>query len=123
MTTDTIEYVKNICKERGISVAKLERECGFSNGYLRSLRSGRFPYDRAKIVGDYLGVSPEFLATGQRDDDTGWYMSEETAKEAQRVFTDPDLRILFDAARDARPEDVRLAAEMLLRFKETNPNG
>ena len=53
----------------------------------------------------------------------GWYINEETAKAAQEVFEDPDLRILFDAARDSRPEDIRMAAEMLRRLKRTNPDG
>ena len=57
------------------------------------------------------------------DGQPGWYTDPETAKEAQRVFDDPDLRMLFDAARDSRPENIRLAAEMLRRFKETNPDG
>lgn len=120
---NTVEYVKKLCAERGIAVSKLERDLGFSNGYLRSLKSGRFPYERAKVIGDYLGVSPEFLATGVQTGNEGWYISEETAKVAQELFEDPDLRVLFDAAKDSRPEDIRLAAEMLKRFKESNPNG
>jgi len=56
---------------------------------------------------------------GQSD----WYIDPETAKMAQEVFSDPDTRMLFDAARDAKPEDIRLAAEMLKRMKETNRDG
>lgn len=52
-----------------------------------------------------------------------YYINEETARAAQEVFDNPDTRMLFDAARDASPEDIRLAAEMLRRFKKTNPNG
>ena len=47
----------------------------------------------------------------------------ETARIAQEVFDDPNLRMLFHAARDAKPEDIKLAADMLKRFKETNPDG
>ena len=50
-------------------------------------------------------------------------MDEETAKAAQEVFDDPDTRMLFDAARNASPEAIRLAAEMLKTFKKTNPDG
>lgn len=52
-----------------------------------------------------------------------YYTDEETARAAQEVFDNPETRMLFDAARDARPEDIRLAAEMLKRFKGTNPDG
>lgn len=51
-----------------------------------------------------------------------YYTNEETARVAQEVFENPDLRILFDAARDAKPEDLRLAAEMLRKFKAANPD-
>lgn len=51
-----------------------------------------------------------------------YYTNEETARVAQEVFDNPDLRILFDAARDAKPEDLRLAAEMLRKFKAANPD-
>ena len=46
-----------------------------------------------------------------------YYLNKETAEIAQELFNNPDLRVLFDAARDAKPENLRLAAEMLRRFK------
>lgn len=59
---------------------------------------------------------------GQKDH-SQYYLNTETAKVAQEVFDDPDLRVLFDAARGSRPEDIRMAVDMLRRFKETNPGG
>ena len=38
---DSVELVKNICKERKIPISKLERDCGFSNGYIRKLKEGK----------------------------------------------------------------------------------
>ena len=52
-----------------------------------------------------------------------YYETDEAAQIAQQIFDDPDLKLLFDAARDARAEDIRLAADMLKRFKKTNPEG
>ena len=52
-----------------------------------------------------------------------YYLNPETARIAQEVFDSPETRILFDAARDAKPQDILLAAEMLKRMKETNPDG
>lgn len=50
-----------------------------------------------------------------------YYLKRDTARVAQEIFDNPDLRILFDAAKDSRPEDLRTAAALLRRFKETNP--
>ena len=52
-----------------------------------------------------------------------WYINEETAKIAQEIYDDPNKRALFDAARDSRPEDLKMATDLLERFKETNPDG
>ena len=49
--------------------------------------------------------------------------NDEASRAAQEAFDDPDLRILFDAAKGSRPEDIRMAAEMLRRLKGTNPDG
>jgi hypothetical protein len=49
-----------------------------------------------------------------------YYTNPETAKVAQEIFDNSDLRILFDAAKDSSPEQLKLAAEMLRQFKKTS---
>ena len=72
-----------------------------------------------KLTQDILKAIEENKPTGY----PVYYTDPETAKVAQEVFDNPDLRMLFHAARDAKPEDIKLAADMLRRFKETNPDG
>ena len=58
--------------------------------------------------------------------DTGekmYYFTAETAEAAQELFDDPDLRALFDAAKDCPPEVLRSTADLLRRLKQTNPDG
>lgn len=50
------------------------------------------------------------------------YYAPGTAQAAQELF-DSDLRALMDAARDCPPEVIRSAADLLRKFKETNPDG
>lgn len=52
-----------------------------------------------------------------------YYPDKETAELAQAIFENPSLRVLFDAAKDLTPEDIRIAVDMLKRFKETNQDG
>lgn len=61
---NVVERVKQICKEDKIPISRLERYCGFSNGYIRSLKEGMMPADRLLAVAKYLGVSTEYLLTG-----------------------------------------------------------
>ena len=71
--------------------------------------------DMAKIDMEKAELHPE--------ESTGYYTNPETAALAQELFDNPDLRMLFDAARDVEPENLQLAAEMLKRMKATNPDG
>lgn len=61
---NSVERVKTICKERKIPISKLEKELGFSNGYIGQLRKGVFPDDRLKMIADYFGVTVDYLMTG-----------------------------------------------------------
>ena len=53
----------------------------------------------------------------ERVDDDGYYLDPETAKKAQELFDNPKMRLLFDAARDSKPEDLQMAADLLYRLK------
>ena len=40
-------------------------DLGFGNGYFGRLAKGSFPDDRLRKIADYLGVSAEYLSTGE----------------------------------------------------------
>ena len=71
--------------------------------------------DKIQTICNWLGITKSDLLEENVKDE--YYINKETAEIAQEVFNNPDLRVLFDAARDAKPENLRLAAEMLRRFK------
>ena len=58
---NSVERVKAICKERKLAISKLEKDLGFSNGYIGQLRKGTFPAERLAAIAEYLGVSTDFL--------------------------------------------------------------
>lgn len=60
-----VERVKSICKELKIPLSKLEKDLGYGNGYIGQLRKGVFPSDRLMEIAKYLGVSPEYILTGE----------------------------------------------------------
>ena len=62
---NSVERVKQLCKERKIPISKLEKDLGFSNGYIGQLRKGVFPSNRLVLIAEYLGVSVDYLTTGQ----------------------------------------------------------
>lgn len=114
---DAVERIKKICKERKIAISKLEKECGFANGYIRSLKEGTIRSDRLFKIADYLDVNPKYLQYGEK-----YYYDENAEELAQKLFDAPGMRVLFDAARNSRPEDLQMAADLLNRLKEGNPD-
>lgn len=46
-----------------------------------------------------------------------YYLDPETAKKAQEIFENKQLSLLFDAARDAEPEDLETVHTMLMALK------
>lgn len=70
-------------------------------------------------LADYFHIEKSVLLDKASQEQT-YYTNPETAKVAQEIFDNSDLRILFDAAKDSSPEQLKLAAEMLRQFKKTS---
>ena len=116
----TVELIKKICKERKIPISRLERECNFANGYINGLKKQTVRADRLQKIADYLDVSVEYLMTGSEGKILGqqiYYTDNRTAEIAQKIFDNKELRLLFDEAVDASPEDLQTAHDILLVLK------
>ena len=70
-------------------------------------------------LADYFHIEKSALLDNAPQEQT-YYTNPETAKVAQEIFDNSDLRVLFDAAKDSSPEQLKLAAEMLRQFKKTS---
>lgn len=115
---NTVERIKAICKERKIAISALERECGFSNGYIGQLRKGVVPDDRLRKIATFLEVTTDYLMTGEeKEGGEKYYLNDETAKVAQEIFNNKELRALFSVTKDADPEDLRALHSMALALK------
>lgn len=55
------ENVERICKARGISIARLERETGLGNATVRGWKNSTPSVANLKRVADYLGVDMDEL--------------------------------------------------------------
>lgn len=51
------------------------------------------------------------------EEESEYYLDAETAKKAQEIFENKQLSLLFDAARDAEPEDLETVHTMLMALK------
>lgn len=75
------------------------------------------------ITGVVDAVTEATTQAMERGKIPSYYENEETAEIAQELYENEDMRLLFDAAKDSRPEDLKMAADLLKRLKATNPEG
>ena len=62
---DILERIKQECYNREIPISRLEKACGFSNGYIRNLKKGTMPITKVKKVADFFGVTPDYFVRGE----------------------------------------------------------
>ena len=120
----------NLLKQKGLKPKDVSVGTGIREGVFSDWKNGRYTpkIDKLQKIAEFLGISVEYLMTGQdteKESASGkkYYFSDETAEMAQQLFENKELRMLFDASRDSRPEDLQMAADLLARLKGTNPNG
>ncbi len=116
----TIDRIRALCAKNHTSIKALEKELGFSNGSLA--KAATIKDDRLQRIAEYFNVSVDYLMTGEES--TGYYLNEESAKMAQEMFEDPDMRSLFDMKRNMPPERFKAHMEFMknLYKQETNKN-
>lgn len=148
---DLYSNIKNRRLELGMTQSELAKKMGYSEkSMISKIESGKVDLPQSKIV-DFakaLNTTPSALmgwttyddlkdktwndvskqtwnSIKNKDDQTKpeYYMNPETAKVAQEIYDDKDLHALFDAARDATPDELKRAKKFLQMLKETNPDG
>lgn len=115
---DLKERIKELCKKNNISMNQLEQELDFGKGYISKL--GKSTPNTTKIhqLAIRLGVSVDYLMTGNEDDYSEYYhTNEETQEIAQEIFENPDLRSLFHVAKDLSPERLKMHINLIRSLK------
>lgn len=73
---------------------------------------------KVQMLADYFGIlKSDLLEEKETSRKDGYYLNNETATMAQKIFENKELRTLFDAAQDAAPEDLQTVHSMLLALK------
>ena len=94
----------------------------------------------AELIADFFDVSVDYLMGRKQvvvihrpdfqaieklafDNEEEYYLYKDSQILAREVFEDEDLHALLDAARGSKPEDLKMAKDLLERLKATNPDG
>ena len=114
-------YVK-LRDANNVKDSEVAKSTGIGRSTFSDWKTGRSQPKQEKLekIANYFGVTLDYFYSG---DEPKYYLNDETARIAQKIFDNRDLHLLFDAAEDASPEDLKLVTEMFRRMKATNPDG
>lgn len=115
------ENFSKLLQLKGVTPYKVSKETGVSQSTLSDWKRGLSTpkQDKLQKIADYFNVSLEYLMTGkEKDNEDRYYLNDETAEMAQKLFENKNLRVLFDAAVDATPEDLETTYNMLMALKK-----
>lgn len=114
------EIFAKMMKANGCTAYQVSKATGIAQSTLSDWKSGKSvpKADKLQKIADFFGIPVEYLMTGEeKKDGPKYYLNDETAAIAQDIFENKELRLLFDAARDAEPEDLETVHSMLLALK------
>lgn len=112
------ERIETLMDEYGYSASDLAKELGINRSAISLWKTGRSKPSPGMLasMANLFGVTVGYLKG--TEESKGYYINPETAKKAQELFEKPGMRILFDAAQDASPEDLQAAADILILLKK-----
>lgn len=113
---------KHIREKSGLTQQQLADKLGISRSAVGMYEKGeREPnFETLELIADTFNVDMNYLL-GKKPSteiipDT-YYFNPETSKIAQEIYDNKELSLLFDAARDADPEDLQTVHSMLMALK------
>lgn len=114
------KYLK-LLEEKGVRNSEVSKATGIPQSTFSDWKKGRSVPKMEKLVklADYFGVNVSYF-TGEENDrsETAYYLNPETARIAQEIFENSEMRALFDAASDIAPENLQLVYQMVLALKK-----
>ena len=111
------EVFEQLLQKYNVTSYKVSKDTGVTQTALSNWKSGRSTPTTKTLqkIADYFGVTIDYLMTGEeKEGGERYYLNEETAEMAQKLFENRDLRVLFDAAQDASSEDLKTTYDMLM---------
>lgn len=112
---EIVNRIKNRRIELGMSYQDLADKTGMSKSTLQRYETGaikNIPLDKLEDLAAALQMDPAFLM-GLPSAEKNYYLDPEAAALAQELYERPEMRVLFDASRNATKEDIEQVADIL----------
>lgn len=112
-----------LLKERGMTVTELARRVDVAPTTIYSIiqrNNKKVDIDVLIKIARILGVNTEYFSDSNDEPsyDTEYYLNQQTAEMAEFLMHNPEYKVLFDASRKVKPEDIEKALTALGLFSE-----
>lgn len=97
---DLLERIQEVCKEKGITVAELERESGIAQRTIYKWNQQSPSAERLQKVADYLDVSVDYLLGREGVNEDRELQSENydsVMEQLEMLHKNPKLRVLLSS--------------------------
>ncbi len=85
------------------------------------LSGAKFPRPaKQQMLADYLGVKVSDFTKTDDSPPESYYLNDEAKDLAEFLFKNPDYKVLFDASRKVKPEDIEFVKNMIDRMNGGN---
>ena len=121
------DNIKNLCKEKGVSMNKLETDLEFGKGYISKLDKSVPNSAKLQKIADYFGVSIDYLLNGKSssikviDENYNVIVLDDEALELiDSLRKNPEMRMLFSVSKKATKEDIIKAVKIIEALRDEN---
>lgn len=114
--------IVSLREKHGMTQLEFAKKVNINNSVMNRIEKGLRPVrdDELIAIAKCLGVTPNTLLGIESDG--GYYIDPETAALAEKLRTDPDMKILFSATKDLSPEEMQQAADYVNYLKQKGRN-
>lgn len=115
---DFKDMLKYFRMREHLSQSELAEKLGLAASTISMYEVGkREPdFDTEERIADFFNTDLNTLRG--KDNEDGYYLNAKTKAVAQAIYENKELSLLFDAAKDAKPEDLQTVHTMLLALKK-----
>ena len=119
---DIGKRIKNRRKELGITQEELAQKLGYKNkSTIAKIENGTNDIVQSKVVEFAKALDTTVAALMGWDDaepeqEPHYYLDDDAREMAEFMFTNPEYKVLFDASRKVKKEDIEFVRQMIERM-------
>lgn len=117
---DTVgKRIKHHREAAGFSQVEFASKIGVSKQTLYKYENDiitNIPSDKIETAAAVLGVSPGELMGWSDSEPAPYYLDDEARELAEFLFRNPEYKILFDASRKVKKEDIQFVKDLMDRM-------